>query len=76
MQHLKKHIGKVHKKKKPFKCNPCNACFVENGDLKNHIRKVYEKKKPFKCNPCNACFVDNRDLKIHIGKVIITNILP
>ena len=34
---LKGHTESVHKGKKPFKCNICDAAFARKQNLKGHI---------------------------------------
>ena len=57
---LKGHTESVHKGKKPFICNICDASFSEKGNLKGHIESVHKGKKPSKCDICDASFSEKR----------------
>ena len=64
--HLNRHVESIHKGKKPFECNVCDASFSDNGNLNRHIESVHEGKKSFKFNICDADFPRRSDLKTHI----------
>ena len=49
---LKGHTESVHRGKKPFKCNICDAAFARKQNLIGHIESVHGEMKPFKCNAC------------------------
>ena len=59
----------VHEGKNQFKCDICNANFVQTGTLNRHVAAVHEGK-----NHSNVIFVmlilhKKGDLKIHIATV-------
>ena len=54
-QGIENHEISVHSKKKPFKCNVCDASFSLKYKLKSHTT-VHEKKRPFQCTLCDAKF--------------------
>ena len=45
-KHGFKHLALVHKGKKPFQCNTCDASFAKNDHLKRHIASAHEGKNP------------------------------
>jgi predicted SprT family Zn-dependent metalloprotease len=50
--------------KRPYKCQNCDASFVQKGNLKVHISAVHEGKNPYKCQSCDARFVYQRSRHI------------
>ena len=42
---LKRHIFRVHEKKKPFKCLVCESTFASRSDLKKHILRMHKDGK-------------------------------
>ena len=66
---MKIHIDSVHERKKPFKCNICDASFAVKGNLKKHLASVHEGKKPFTCNFCDTSFREKGSLKKHTASV-------
>ena len=57
------------KKKKPFKCNICDASFTQKGNLNGHVASIHEGKKPFKCSICDASFTKKGHLDGHVALV-------
>ena len=60
-------ITSVHKGKKPFKCNICDASFTRKGSLNIHMGSVHEGKKLFKCSICDTGFVEKSKLNDYIA---------
>jgi uncharacterized Zn-finger protein len=52
--HLNEHIASIHKGKKPFECNICDASFARKANLNGQLASVHEGKKPFQCNICEG----------------------
>ena len=44
------HVATVHERKKPFKCDLCNAEFTSKQRMKGHIATIHEGEKQFKCD--------------------------
>ena len=42
---MNQHVVSVHKGKKPFKCNICDANFSDSGNIKRHVFKIHEGRK-------------------------------
>ena len=38
----KRHSAQVHERKKPFRCNFCDATFAREGNLNQHVTKIHE----------------------------------
>ena len=53
---LNSHMESVHEKKKPYKCEICDANFTEKQGMVSHTQSVHEGIKPFKCDICDATF--------------------
>ena len=51
---LNEHIASIHKGKKPFECNICDASFARKANLNGQLASVHEGKKPFQCNICEG----------------------
>ena len=74
---LKRHIQRVHERKKNFKCSICSMTCLDNWKLKRHkklhlnpnyvpiIRGYRKKKKHFKCEICAKLFHESWKLKRH-----------
>ena len=45
MRELERHIGHVHRKLRPYKCNICRAHFGSSQSLKNHKLKRHQESK-------------------------------
>merc|ERR1739838_487591 len=58
----RKNSGKVHKGKKSFKCDKCDAVWNRRDFLERHISAVHEKRKPFKCEQCDMSFAHKETL--------------
>ncbi|XP_061652463.1 BCL6A transcription repressor b [Phyllopteryx taeniolatus] len=59
----KDHTGQVHRKK-PYKCDCCQAAFRYKGNLASH-KTVHTGAKPYCCNICGAQFNRPANLKTH-----------
>eukprot|EP00041_Stephanoeca_diplocostata_P028706 m.828758 g.828758 ORF g.828758 m.828758 type:complete len:479 (-) comp23421_c0_seq10:242-1678(-) len=62
-----KSKSKATKKKKPnrvFKCEYCDKCFSQSGNLSRH-RVIHMKIRPFKCEECGKGFTQKSHLKTH-----------
>ncbi|XP_049603730.1 BCL6A transcription repressor b isoform X2 [Syngnathus scovelli] len=59
----KDHMGQVHRKK-PYKCDCCQAAFRYKGNLASH-KTVHTGAKPYCCNICGAQFNRPANLKTH-----------
>ena len=66
---LNKHIFVVHKGKRIYNCQSCNASFRLKGTLKKHISVVHEKKRHYKCQSCETSFLLRSHLNRHISAV-------
>ncbi|KAA8498900.1 Protein glass [Porphyridium purpureum] len=71
---LKKHVVCVHQKKKAFKCDKCDACFGQSGDLNVHNRTVHDEARPYLCpvgasEGCGATFKLRSHMYKHIRVV-------
>ena len=51
---FKRHVSSVHKGKKPYQCDMCDASFAQKQQLQIHIASVHERKKPYNCDMCDA----------------------
>ena len=49
---IPRNIDAVHKEKKSFKCNICDAGFSRKDHLNRHIEAVHGGVEPFKCLWC------------------------
>ncbi|KAH7726283.1 hypothetical protein AAVH_06084 [Aphelenchoides avenae] len=56
---------KPDQRKKPFKCNTCDARFTRNDHLKRHSM-IHTGERPFKCTVCPAAFKESDTLKHHM----------
>ena len=56
----------VHDRKKPFKCEVCQANFGQNCELKMHISRAHDNPKLYSCNTCNEEFLKRTLLKNHV----------
>ncbi|XP_065582450.1 zinc finger protein 260-like isoform X3 [Artemia franciscana] len=63
--YLTSHITRVHKKKRKFACNLCDARFVTSPHLKRHI-KTHTGEKSFKCSECQRAFAVKENLLSHM----------
>ena len=63
---LKKHVTTIHKRRKHFKCDICNAEFTSKDSMKGHIATIHLGKKQFKCEICNAKFGHKSNLVKHL----------
>ena len=59
----------MKERKKPFKCEICNAEFTSKHGMKGHIATIHEGKKLFKCDICNASFGKKGNLNKHVATV-------
>ena len=54
---------------KPFKCENCDAGFMQKINLKRHIKVIHEEAKPYNCGTCDATFTSKGILKKHKATV-------
>ena len=59
----------VHDRKKPFKCEVCQANFGQNCELKMHISRVHDNPKLYSCIICNLDFSKRNLLRNHVASV-------
>ena len=55
---LKRHILRIHEKRKDFKCDSCGREFFDAKSLKNHINRIHEGQKDYKCDSCAKEFFE------------------
>merc|ERR1719412_1489592 len=67
---LAMHIGAVHDKCRPYKCDTCAYSASQKGDIHSHKLRVHSKYKPYK-TPCKFCgLITYKDkLAMHICAV-------
>ena len=64
---LVRHINRIHKGIKRFKCDPCQKAFADSGDFKKHIKYTHEKERcRFKCELCEKTFAFPNTLRNHV----------
>jgi len=63
-QVLKNHMINIHTEKMPFKCDKCDRCFKQAGNMKQH-QLIHSDIKNFECNACEKKFKHKGDLKRH-----------
>ena len=44
---MNRHVAGVHERKKPFKCQLCDALFSQGGTLNKHVAVEHERKDEF-----------------------------
>ena len=57
---MRKHTGE-----KPFKCDLCDAAFVQKSHLTVHTMRKHTSEKTFKCDLCDAASVRKSHLNLH-----------
>ncbi len=62
MTHLRLHSGE-----KTFKCDICQAIFIQSGTLRSHLR-THGGDKPLKCDTCQASFSENNHTSVMFYK--------
>ena len=60
--YLKKHIQRVHEKKKSHQCNICKYAASQKGHLKSHIQTVHGNKRPYNCVICLKAYGHQQSL--------------
>ena len=62
--HMQRHIKAIHTNDRPYKCDICDAAFVQKPHLVVH-KRVHTGEKPFKCDLCDAAFTTKCGLDMH-----------
>lgn len=60
--HLQVHM-RLHTNEKPFKCDICDECFIQQSNLNTHKAKHEEKK--WSCGICDSKFYEKSSLITH-----------
>ena len=62
---LDKHIERVHRKKRNFKCDVCGSEYYDKNNFKEHCR-IHRGEKGYECRQCNRSFKQRQGLTNHI----------
>ena len=66
---VKRHVERVHLKRKPYICYICDKPYSINLLLKNHILR-HTGEKPYPCLKCNGRFQSRKNLRLHNKKCL------
>ena len=70
IQHMKRHIKRVHKKIRDQECDECNYAATDKWILSQHKQNVHKvNDKKFKCETCSYTTSKKYHLKIHVEGV-------
>ena len=57
---LKKHILRVHKNMKIYRCLNCDKTYPYKDSLKKHVRVTHDRNK-YTCDICNESYTEKRN---------------
>jgi hypothetical protein len=64
-----RNMTNIHKQKKKYKCQKCDAKYMRKSELENHEAAVHEGIKRFKCDLCENRFSSKGNLKVHMKRI-------